>query len=210
MEKKRKIYEKRSEILTKRLLSRIYALEADYLESKMKTGENIDQINEQVSNYGDQLQNLSKEKLSKEREKLDQLYRDMVDASGSKWEEASAAFEAYADKIGREKLSFYERTQGWLNDLGTWITDLEDRTRQSSGHVRDQLSNQVDHLKKQQTDLWARIGEIPKATGENWEKATTGINNELNSMRSTVTKAYHQLLSSGKKETDAKESKPEK
>jgi DNA anti-recombination protein RmuC len=210
MQKKRKIYEKRSEILTKRLLSRIYALEADALESKMKAGKELDQISEQVSNYGDHLENLSKEKLSKEREKLSQLYREMVDASGSKWEEASAAFEAYADEIGREKLSFYERTQGWLNDLGTWISDLEDRTRQSSGQLRDQLSHQVDHLKKQQSDLWARIGEIPKTTGENWEKVTHSINQELNSMRSTVTKTYHQLISSGDKEKDTKEPKPEK
>ena len=210
MEKKRKIYEKRSEILTKRLLSRIYALEADALESKMKAGKDLDQISEQVSNYGDHLENLSKEKLSKEREKLSQLYQEMLDATGSKWEEASAAFEAYADKIGQEKLSFYERTQGWLNDLGTWITDLEDRTKQSSGQLRDQLVHQVDNLKKQQSDLWARIGEIPKTTGENWEKVTTSINHELNSMRSTVTKTYHQLISSGDKEKDAKEPKPEK
>jgi len=210
MEKKRKIYEKRSEILTKRLLSRIYALEADYLESKMKTGKNIDQINEQVSNYGEHLQNLSKEKLSKERERLNNLYEEMVDASGNKWEEASAAFEAYAEKIGKEKLSFYERTQGWLNDVGTWITDLEDRTKQSSGQLRDQLSNQVDYLKRQQADLWARIGEIPKTTGENWDKISSGINNEVNSMRSTIAKAYNQLLSSGDKEKDEKDPKPEK
>jgi Na+/phosphate symporter len=210
MEKKRKIYEKRSEILTKRLLSRIYALEADALESKMKAGKDLDQISDQVSNYGNHLQTLSKDKLTKERERLNQLYQDMVDASGSKWEEASAAFEAYADKIGQEKLSFYERTQGWLNDLGTWITDLEDRTKQSSGQLRDQLSSQVDYLKRQQASLWARIGEMPKITGENLEKVSSGINQELNSMRSTVAKAYHQLISFGDKEKDTKEPKPEK
>lgn len=202
MEKKRKIYEKRSEILTKRLLSKIYALEADYLESKMKAGKNMDKISEQISNYEEQFKNLSKETLSKEREKLNQLYQNMIDSSGDKWAEASAAFESYAEKISSENQSFYERTQGWLNDFGTWITDLEDRTKQSSGQLRDQLLNQVDYLKKQQESLWTKIGEIPKATGENWEKVTTNINNEVNTMRSTINKVYQQLLSSGNREKD--------
>ena len=205
MEKKRKIYEKRSEILTKRLLSKIYSVEADYLESKMKAGKNMDKLTEQMSHYEKHLKNLSRETLREEKEKLNQLYQNMVDASGDKWEEASAAFEAYAEKISSENQSFYERTQGWLNDLGTWITDLEDRTKQSSGQFRDQILHQVDYLKKQQAGLWTKVGEIPKATGENWDKMTTNINNEVKTMRSTINKVYQQLLPAANREKDTSE-----
>lgn len=192
MEKKREIYEQRSEILTKKLLSKIYAMEANYLESRMKAKKNMDQVNEQMEDWEEQLK-----KLGEEREKLNKLYQDMIGSTQAKWEETSAAFEEFSEQVNAEKQDFYERTQGWMDDLGAWISDLEERARQSSGQFRDQLDHQVDYLKKQQTSLGKRMGDLQKSTGENWEKVTASISNEVKSMRSSVNKAYQSLLSSG-------------
>ena len=202
MEKKREIYEQRSEILTKKLLSKIYAMEASYLESRMKAKKNMDQVSEQMKDWEQQLKDLDKE-----RKKLNQLYQDMIGSTQAKWEEASAAFEKYAEQVNAEKQDFYERTQGWMDDLGAWISDLEERARHSSGQFRDQLNHQVEYLKNQQTSLGKRMGELQKNTGENWDKVTTSINNEVRSMRSSINKAYQSLLSSGSLEKD--ETQPE-
>jgi len=195
MEKKREIYEKRSEILTKKLLSKIYALEASYLESRMNARKSMDEINEKVGDWEKQMKDLSNE-----REKLNQLYQNMISASKDKWDEASAAFEEYAETVNAEKQNFYERTQGWLNDMGAWINDLEDRARKSSGQFREQLMNQVEYLKKQQDSLRKKAKELQKTTGENWEKVTTNINNEVKAMRTSITNAYQHFFSSGKGE----------
>lgn len=192
MEKKREIYEKRSEILTKKLLSKIYALEANYLQAKMNAHKNMDQVNEQLGDWEQQLKDLAEE-----REKLNKLYQDMVGSTRAKWNETASAFEEYAEKINSEKQSFYERTQGWMDDLGAWITDLEDRAKRSSGQLRDQMNSQVEYLKKQQNNLGEKIGELQKSTGENWEKVSTGISTQVKSMRSSINKAYQSLLSSG-------------
>ncbi len=201
MEKKREIYEKRSEILTKKLLSKMYDMEANYLEAKMNARKNLDEINKELSNWEEQIKNLDEEK-----EKLNSLYQNMIDSSQEKWNEAATAFEEYAEKVNAEKQNFYERTQGWLNDLGAWITDLEDRAKQSSGQLRDQLFNQVDYLKKQQENLRNKAGDLQKSTGENWDKISTNISNEVNTMKSTITKAYQQFFPSGKREKGTSES----
>jgi hypothetical protein len=200
MEKKREIYEKRSEILTKKLLSKIYAMEASYLESRMNARESMDEISEKVSDWEKQMKDLSNE-----REKLNQLYQNMVNASKDKWDDASAAFEEYAEKVNAEKQNFYERTEGWLNDMGAWINDLEDRARKSSGQLRDQLLNQVEYLKKQQDNLRKKAKELQKTTGENWEKVTTNISNEVKAMRTSITNAYQHFFPSGKDEKGTSE-----
>ena len=200
MEKKREIYEKRSEILTKKLLSKIYALEASYLESRMNARKSMDEINEKVGDWEKQMKDLSNE-----REKLNQLYQNMINASKDKWDEASAAFESYAEKVNAEKQNFYERTQGWLNDMGAWINDLEDRAMKSSGQLREQLMNQVEYLKKEQDNLRKKAKEVQKTTGENWEKVTTNINNEVKSMRTSITNAYQHFFPSGKDEKGTSE-----
>jgi DNA-binding ferritin-like protein len=200
MEKKREIYEKRSEILTKKLLSKIYALEANYLESRMNAGKSMNEVTEKVSDWEKKLKDLSNE-----REKLNQLYQNMVNASKDKWEETSAAFETYAEKVNAEKQNFYERTQGWMNDMGAWINDLEGRARESSGQLREQLMNQVEHLKNEQDNLRKKARELQKTTGENWEKLTTNINNEVKALRTSITNAYQHFFPSDKGEKGTSE-----
>jgi uncharacterized protein involved in exopolysaccharide biosynthesis len=200
MKKTREIYERRSEILTKKLLSKLYSMEADILESRMKAGKNIDKVNEQINDWQQQLKDISNE-----REKLNKLYQDMVAASENKWNEASRAFEEYAEKVSAEKQDFYERAQGWLNDLGTWITDLEERARNSSENLRSQALNQVDNLKKQQNHMRQRISDMQKSTGESWEKFTSGIKQDVNTMKSTINNVYKHFLPSGKSEKNTSE-----
>jgi hypothetical protein len=193
MEKQREIFEKRSEILTKKLMSKIYALEASYLESRMKAQKNVDQVSEQLNEWEEQLK-----KLEEEKEKLSNLYENMVSSTKTKWEEASRAFEEYAEKVNSEKQNFYERTQGWVDDFGVWISDLDERARHSSGQFRDQINSQVDYLKKQQNNLLHWMGDLQKATGDNWEKISGNISQEVKTMRSTINKTYQTLTSTGR------------
>ncbi len=214
MEKQREIFEKRSEILTKKLMSKIYALEASYLESRMRAQKNVDQVNDQLNEWEEQLK-----KLEEEKEKLSSLYENMVSSTKNKWDEASRAFEEYADKVNSEKQNFYERTQGWVDDFGAWINDLDERARHSSGQLQDQINSQVDYLKKQQDNLLHWMGDLQKASGENWEKISGNISQEVNTMRSTISKTYQTLTSTvrsgsqksetGKPEESAEERKQE-
>jgi len=200
MKKKREIFEKRSEILTKKLLSKIYAMEADFLESQMKASKNLNKLSEQANDWKDQLSNLYEE-----REKLKKLHQNMVDATEGKWQEAASAFEEYAEKINAEKQNYYERVQGWLDDLGAWINDLEDRTQGTSDKFQSQMQNQVDHLKKQQENLRKKSTDLQNYTGESWNKVYSGITQELSTMKTTLNNAYQNLIPQRKSNKDTSE-----
>lgn len=207
MKNKKKNYEKRSEILSKRLLSKMYALEANYMESRLSADESLDQINEQVTAWEQQLKNLSENTLKKERENLNQLYLSVISASKEERENTAAALEQYLEKINGKKKDFYTSTQRWLNDFGSWITDLEDKAKTSSGQLNRQLNNQVKYLKSQQSKLLKNYDDLQKSTGENWEKLSTGISSELNTMKASVNKVYHHFFPSGNREKKTPETK---
>jgi exonuclease VII large subunit len=201
MDKKREMYEQKSEILLKKLMSKFYSLEANYLETKMNAQKMLNKIGEQLPDGKEQLQ-----KLQEKQEKLTNFYREMMASSQDALKETSKNAEESANKIVDEsKQNFTERTQGWLNSLGGWITEMEERTENTSGQLRDQLRSQVDQLKTQQTNLRGKIKELQETTGENWEKINSSISDEVNAMTSSIDKFYQHLFSKESREIDEKE-----
>lgn len=200
MEKKREIYEKKSEVMLKRLLSKFYSLEADYLETKMNAQKKLNKMSDRLPSGEEQIK-----KLREQQEKLSNLYQSMMASSQEAWKKTSSTFEQSAEKMNEEQQNISERMQGMLNGLGEWITDLEKRTEHSSGQFRDQLRSQVTDLKNREKNLQGKIKELQETSGENWEKITTSISEEVNTMTNSIDKVYQHLFTSDDSKKDAKE-----
>jgi len=199
MNEQRKVYEKRAEILTKKLLSKIYALEYKTLEAKMNAEEGLNNLGDQMGDIDAKLNSLKEE-----REALETNYRSMLEASEAKWKEISQKFEDYVEKISAEKQDFYERAQDWLNNFGSRISDLETKAKSSSGDVRGKVMDQVENLKQQRSKLEHNLGELSKESGEQWNNLKNGVDEGLKGMKSTINKVYASFQQSGepKKETE--------
>jgi len=200
MEKKRETYEKKSEVMLKRLLSKFYSLEADYLETKMNAQEKMNKIGDQLPSGEKQMK-----MLRDKQEKLNKFYQRMMASSQEAWKQTESNLEQSAEKMNEEKQNISEKTQSWLNNLGGWISDLEERTEHTSGEYRDQLRNQLSDLKKRQKKLQGKIKELQETTGENLDKITTSIDDEVNTMTASFDKVYQHLFSSESSEKDKKE-----
>jgi predicted transcriptional regulator len=200
MEKKREMYEQKSEVLLKRLLSKFYSLEANYLETKMNAHKKLNKISDQLPDWEEQL-----EKLQEKQEKLTNFYRGMMASSQEAWKETSKTLGKSTKKLDESRQNFTERTQGWLNSMGEWITKLEERTEHSSGEFREQLQSRVNHLKTQQTNLQLKIKELQQTTGENWDKINSSISDEVNAMTTSIDKFYQHLFASENNKIDEKE-----
>lgn len=198
MNEQRKVYEKRAEILTKKILSKIYALEYKTLEAKLDAEEGLNNMGDQVKELENKLKNLSEE-----RQKLEENYRNMLEASEEKWEEISQKFEDYLDKISLDKSDIYERTQDWLNNFGARITDLENRARHSSHEAKENIMKQVENLKNQRNKLEENLHELSKESGERWNTIKNGVDEGLQSMKSALYKVYKNFQRSGGQETES-------
>ncbi|MGM0497764.1 MAG: hypothetical protein ACQESJ_07585, partial [Bacteroidota bacterium] len=148
MEKKRETYEQKSEVMLKRLLSKFYSLEADYLETKMNAQEKMNKIGDQLPSGEEQMK-----MLRDKQEKLNKFYQRMMASSQEAWKQTESNLEQSAEKMNEEKQNISEKTQSWLNNLGEWIADLEKRTEHTSGQAREQLRTQVGQLKDHQANL---------------------------------------------------------
>jgi len=200
MDKNRELYEQKSEVLLKRLLSKFYSLEANYLETKMNAQKKLNKIGDNLPSGEEQIQ-----KIRKKQEELTDFYRGMMTASQESWKKTSSTFRLSAERINERKQNITERTQGWLNSLGEWITEQEERTEHSSEQYRDQLRSQLAHLKKQKSNLNEKIQELHETTGENWEKVSSSISDEVNSMTTTIDKFYQHLFAADNSKKDTKE-----
>ena len=107
-EDERKNYEQKAAIITKRMMSKLYALEAKALEAKMNTSENIDKLDHEL------------EDIAKQRKELEAKYQDLVSASNTQWRNLSNEFEELVNKISADKQDFYERKRhNILHDMLT-------------------------------------------------------------------------------------------
>jgi len=181
MAEDRKSYEQRAEIIAKRLMSKIYALESKALEAKLDALQNRDKLEKQV------------EHLSKQREELEKKYYDLVNASESQWRNVSEDFESLINSISSENQDFYERAQGWLNEFNTTISDLEEKARNSSQEVREGIEQQVRNLREQRERLQKNLVDMQNETGERWKKFRVSIDDGLNTMKNSINKAYQNI-----------------
>jgi len=181
MAEDRKSYEQRAEIIAKKLMSKIYALESKALEAKLDALQNRDKLEKQVEHLG------------KQREELEKKYYDLVHASESQWRNVSEDFEALINSISSENQDFYEKAQGWLNDFNTTISDLEEKARNSSLEAREGIQQQVRNLREQRERLQKNLVDMQNETGERWKKFREGIDEGLNSMKNSINKVYQNI-----------------
>ena len=181
MAEDRKSYEQRAEIIAKRLMSKIYALESKALEAKLDALQNRDKLEKQV------------EHLSKQKKKIKKKYYDLVNASESQWRNVSEDFESLINSISSENQDFYERAQGWLNEFNTTISDLEEKARNSSQEVREGIEQQVRNLREQRERLQKNLVDMQNETGERWKKFRVSIDEGLNTMKNSINKAYQNI-----------------
>lgn len=178
MAEDRRSYEQRAEIIAKKLLSKIYALESKALEAKMDAVQNQDKLEKQV------------QQLASQREDLEKKYNDMINATDEDWQGVSQDFETVINNINSDKQYFYERAQGWLNDMSTRISDLEEKARHSSQEIRESVQQQVSGLREQREKLQKNLVDMQQESGERWKSFRDGLDEGLNSMRTSINKVY--------------------
>jgi len=177
-EDERKNYEQKAEIITKKMMSRLYALESKALEAKMNTKENIDKLDHEL------------EDIAKQRKELETKYQDLVSASNTQWRNLSNEFEELVNKISADKQDFYERAQGWLNDFNEKIADLEEKARNSSQEIRENTRQQLDYLKDQRERLQHSLVDMRKESGQRWHQFRDKIDEGLTSMTTSINNLY--------------------
>jgi len=200
MNEQRTVYEKRAEILTKKILSKIYALEYKTLEAKMNAEEGLNNLGDQTGDLNTKLK-----KLKEEREELEKNYRSMLEASEEEWKKVSQQYEDFIDKISKDKQDFYERAQDWLNSFGSRITDLESKAKNSSADVREKILNQVETLKQQRAKLENNLGELSKESGDQWSNLKTSVDEGLKGMKSTINRIYSSFQQSNQANKESQE-----
>ncbi len=182
MAEDRTSYEERAEIIAKRLLSKIYAMESKALEAKMDALRNQDKLEEQIK------------LLARQREELEQKYNELVNASEEQWSNVSDDFENLINSINSDKQAFYERTQGWLNELNTKIADLEEKARNSSQEIRSSVQSQLEGLREQRERLQKNLVDMQEESGDRWQSFKTNLDEGINTMKTNINKVYNKYF----------------
>lgn len=130
------------------------------------------------------------QQLASQREDLEKKYNDMINATDEDWQGVSQDFETVINNINSDKQYFYERAQGWLNDMSTRISDLEEKARHSSQEIRESVQQQVSGLREQREKLQKNLVDMQQESGERWKSFRDGLDEGLNSMRTSINKVY--------------------
>ncbi|MCF8336229.1 MAG: hypothetical protein K9H65_06475 [Bacteroidales bacterium] len=180
-EDERKSYEQKAEIISKKMLSRLYDLESKALEAKMNTQENIDKLDKEL------------EDIAKQRKELETKYHDLVNSSNSQWQNLYNEFEEVVNQINADKQDFYEKAQGWLNDFNEKIAELEEKARNSSQELRGGTRQQLEYLKNQRERLQNSLMDMRKESGQRWQQFRDKIDEGLHSMTTSINKLSQNL-----------------
>lgn len=191
---RRKMYEQRAEIQTKKLLSQIYALEAKALEARQSAQKQVQKVNEQVG-WDDYLN-----KLAKERENLNKKYRELIKASGKNWNELYIQFGEYTDRINELRQDYAQRSSDWLQSLRDRASHLEDMATQSGSSIGSYFNTQLTNLKDQVDNLEQRWSGFQNSTGKQWQDLRNEIDQELQTARTTLYNLYGHFRGGSKKE----------
>jgi chromosome segregation ATPase len=130
------------------------------------------------------------QELASQREDLEKKYYDMVNATDDDWQNVSQDFETVINNINSDKQYFYERAQGWLNDMSTRISDLEEKARHSSQEIRESVQQQVSGLREQRERLQKNLVDMQQESGERWKSFRDSLDEGLDSMKTSINKVY--------------------
>jgi len=199
----REIYEKRAEIMTKRLLSRIYSLEAKALEARQDAKKSMQKLNKNV-NWDETLN-----KLKEERENLNDRYQELIKASEKNWNEMYERFGEYTDRLNSLREDYTELSSDWLRILNDRISHLEKMANESGENIGGYFNKQVGSLKDQVNKLENQWTGIQNQTTQQWKDFRHDVDQELNAIRTTISNLYNHFGKSGKDQRAETEKKEE-
>jgi len=199
----REIYEKRAEIMTKRLLSRIYALEAKALETRQDARKSMQKLNESV-NWDDTLN-----KLKEERENLNNRYQELIKASEKNWNEVYERFGEYTDRLNSLREDYSELSSDWLRILNDRVSHLEKMANESGEAIGGYFNKQVTSLKGEVGKLEDRWSGIQNQTTQQWKDFREDVDQELKTIRTTISNLYGHFRKGGKQQAEPKKEQEE-
>lgn len=188
----REIYEKRAEIMTKRLLSRIYALEAKALETRQDASKSMKKLNKNV-NWDETLN-----KLKEERENLNKRYQELIKASEKNWNQMYERFGEYTDRLNSLREDYSELSSDWLRILNDRISHLDKMANESGEAIGGYFNQQVSSLKGQANKLEDQWMGIQNQTTQQWKDFRQDVDQDLNAIRTTISNLYNHFGKSGK------------
>ena len=86
--------------------------------------------------------------LKNQREKLDQKFDELKNASKEKWEVLVSEFEEFIDTVNTDKYSFSEKAEIWINDFSIKIEELEDKAKNANEELKHKIHDQIENIKK--------------------------------------------------------------
>ncbi len=191
MNNRRNYYEKRAEIMTKKMLSKLYSLEASAMETRLNVQKGIDKVNDKVD-WQSRI-----EQLSKERENLNQRYEQMLEASNEKWQEFATSFENYFNQVNQNRRDAAERANDWIEEANSWVNDVEGRVVQYNDQFNQQARDQLENLKKQRSQLNEKLDNFRSAGSERMENMRSDLENQISNLQN----ALNTIIQSYRKDT---------
>ena len=134
--KERNEYEVRAEIIVKQLKAKIYELEAKALEAKLNAKSGLKELEQKIKSLKDQ------------REKLDNKFGELKNASMEKWGLIVSEFEEFLEIVNSDKHNFSEKAEIWINDFSVKIDELEDKAKNANEELKHKLKDQIENIKK--------------------------------------------------------------
>src|SRR6056297_870779 len=173
-DQERKDYEIRAEIIVKKLLSKIYDMEAKVLETELSAQSSKKDVEEKM------------ESLQNQREELEHKFKELKNAGKDKWDSLVMEFEEFLAKVNNDKQAFYEKAELWIQDAAKKIDELEEKAKHASDDLRVKINEQVEHIKKYKQSLEEKFADMKKSQDGNWYKMKDGIEEGLTKVKDSI------------------------
>jgi uncharacterized coiled-coil DUF342 family protein len=196
MNRTRKIYERRAEIWTKKLLARIYDMEARAMETQLNVQKGLDKVNDQID------WDARVKKLAEERENLTGRFQDMINSSNEKWKEFSTSFENYFNQVTQNRMNITERATDWVNEANSWLNDWDERAKNYNLEMRNKFREQMDTLRSRRDQLNDKLSQIRTKGSEQVDNVGKSLEADINNIQSTITNLIQHYRKEDKSEGD--------
>ena len=177
--KNRKEYEAKAEIIVKKLKAKMYEIEAKTLEAKLKAQEGLGEFEDKIK------------ALKIQREKLDQKFDDIKNASQEKWNSLVTEFEKFVELVKADKHDFYEKADLWINDLAGRIEELEEKAKHANIEVKKKINEQIENLKQQKESLSAKLKELKESRGETWHNLKLNFDEGVTNLKESINHIFN-------------------
>lgn len=174
----KKDYKKQAEIIQKRLMARIYEMEAKALEAKSQAEDGLGDMDKKL------------EQLSKQKDELEKKFTDLQKASDDKWDQVVKDFEGSVDVINEDKQTFMEIAENWFADLDKKIRDLEKKAEETNKDISADVKESIEVLKRDYQVSREKLEEIQKKQSGNWQTFRSDLDKGMNTLNDKAQELY--------------------